>query len=319
MVEQIFILLGGLVLILLGANWLVDGASSIAKKAGVSEFVIGLTIVGIGTSMPELVVSCTGAIQGNADIAIGNIVGSNIFNAMLILGVTALICPLAITKTNRNVDMPLNLAVTIFLVCMGLKHSIFGIGSDELTRIDGIVMLIVFALYLWFSFKKGSGAEEESSVKLYKTPVAIVMILFGLGALIGGGQLFVNSAVEIAHIFNVPDKFIAITILAGGTSLPELATCIVAAAKKRPQLALGNILGSNISNMLLILGLSSVICPLSFANITIIDIAAVLLSALFLVLCGLLLKKRARLGIPEGIVMLLMYAAYMYFLVKAIQ
>lgn len=320
MIEQIFILLGGLVLILLGANWLVDGASSIAKKAGVSEFVIGLTIVGIGTSMPEFVVSCTGAIKGNADIAIGNVVGSNIFNVMLILGVTALIYPLTITKTNRNVDMPLNLAVTILLVCMGLKHSIFGIGADELTRIDGIVMLVVFALYLWFSFKKGSGAEEEeeSSVKLYKTPVAIVMILFGLGALIGGGQLFVNSAVELAHIFHVPDKFIAITILAGGTSLPELATCIVAAVKKRSQLALGNILGSNIANMLMILGVSSVICPLSFANVTVIDIAAILLSALFLVLCGLLFRKRAKLGIPEGIMMLLMYGAYMFFLVKAI-
>ena len=320
MFTQILILLGGLILILLGANWLVDGSSSIAKKAGVSEFVIGLTIVGIGTSMPELVVSCTGALQGNSDIAIGNIVGSNIFNVMLILGVTALICPLIITKNNRNVDMPLNLAVTIFLVCMGLKHTIFGISTDELTRIDGIVMLIVFALYLYFSFKKGSGneKEEESEVKLYKTPIALVMILFGLGALIGGGQLFVNSAVELAHIFGVPEKFIAITILAGGTSLPELATCIVAATKNRSQLALGNILGSNISNILLILGAASVIHPLSFANVTIIDIAAVLLSALFLVLCGLIFRKRANLGIPEGIVLLLMYGAYMFFLVKSV-
>lgn len=320
MFTQILILLGGLILILLGANWLVDGSSSIAKKAGVSEFVIGLTIVGIGTSMPELVVSCTGALQGSSDIAIGNIVGSNIFNVMLILGITALICPLIITKSNRNVDMPLNLAVTIFLVCMGLKHTIFGIGTDELTRIDGILMLIVFALYLYFSFKKGSGSaeEEESEVKLYKTPVALVMILFGLGALIGGGQLFVNSAVELAHIFGVPEKFIAITILAGGTSLPELATCIVAAMKKRSQLALGNILGSNISNILLILGAASVIHPLSFANVTIIDIAAVLLSSLFLVLCGLIFRKRAKLGIPEGIVLLLMYGSYMFFLVKSV-
>lgn len=320
MFEQILILIGGLILILLGANWLVDGASSIAKKAGVSEFVIGLTIVGIGTSMPELVVSCTGAFQGNADIAIGNIIGSNIFNAMLILGVTALICPLIITKTNRNVDMPLNLLVTLFLVCMGMKHELFGVGSDQLTRIDGLIMLAVFALYLYFSFKTGasSGDEEESGVKLYKTPVALVMILFGLGTLVGGGQLFVNSAVELAKIFNVPDKFIAITILAGGTSLPELATCIVAAMKKRSQLALGNILGSNISNILLILGAAAVIHPLSFANVTFIDIAAVIVSALFLVLCGLCLRKRAKLGIPEGIVMLLMYVVYMFFLTLSV-
>ncbi len=322
MFQQILILLGGLILILLGANWLVDGASSIAKKAGVSEFVIGLTIVGIGTSMPELVVSCTGAFQGNADIAIGNIIGSNIFNAMLILGVTALICPLIITKTNRRVDMPLNLLVTLFLVGMGLKHTIFGVGEDSLTRIDGAIMLVVFAIYLYFSFRNGKSGEdseeEESEVKLYKTPIAIVMVLCGLGALVLGGQYFVNAAVELAHIFNVPDKFIAITILAGGTSLPELATCIVAAAKKRSQLALGNIIGSNISNILLILGAASLICPLSFANITVVDIAAVIASALFLVVCGLCFRKRAKLGIPEGIVMLLMYAIYMFFLVKSI-
>ena len=320
MFEQILILIGGLALILLGANWLVDGSSSIAKKAGVSEFVIGLTIVGIGTSMPELVVSCTGAFQGNADIAIGNNIGSNIFNVMLILGVTALICPLIITKTNRLVDMPLNLLVTLFLICMGMTHTIFGFGSDELTRIDGIIMLAIFALYLYFSFKKGSGAEEEeeNGVKLYKTPVALVMILFGLGALVGGGQLFVNSAVELAKIFGVPDKFIAITILAGGTSLPELATCIVAAAKKRSQLALGNILGSNISNILLILGAASVIHPLSFENVTFTDLAAVSISALFLVLCGLCFPKRAKIGIPEGIILLLMYAVYMFFLIKSV-
>ena len=316
MFEQILILIGGLALILLGANWLVDGSSSIAKKAGVSEFVIGLTIVGIGTSMPELVVSCTGAFQGNADIAIGNIIGSNIFNVMLILGVTALICPLIITKTNRLVDI----LVTLFLICMGMTHTIFGFGSDELTRIDGIIMLAIFALYLYFSFKKGSGAEEEeeNGVKLYKTPVALVMILFGLGALVGGGQLFVNSAVELAKIFGVPDKFIAITILAGGTSLPELATCIVAAAKKRSQLALGNILGSNISNILLILGAASVIHPLSFENVTFTDLAAVSISALFLVLCGLCFPKRAKIGIPEGIILLLMYAIYMFFLIKSV-
>ena len=322
MFQQILILLGGLILILLGANWLVDGSSSIAKKAGVSEFVIGLTIVGIGTSMPELVVSCTGAFQGNADIAIGNIIGSNIFNAMLILGITALICPLIITKTNRRVDMPLNLLVTLFLIGMGFKHTIFGVGEDSLTRIDGAIMLIVFAIYLYFSFRngkaEGEAEEEESEVKLYKTPIAIVMVLCGLGALVLGGQYFVNASVELAHIFNVPDKFIAITILAGGTSLPELATCIVAAAKKRSQLALGNIIGSNISNILLILGAASLICPLSFAHITVIDITAVIASALFLVVCGLCFRKRAKLGIPEGIVMLLMYATYMFFLVRSI-
>lgn len=321
MLTQFLILAAGLVLILLGANWLVDGSSSIAKKAGVSEFVIGLTIVGIGTSMPELVVSCTGAFQGSSDIAIGNVIGSNIFNVMLILGVTALICPVTITGTNRKLDMPLNLAVTLVLVLLGMKQSIFGIGSDSISRIEGVLMLAVFTLYLYLSFKKGkvSGEDEDDAdVKLYKTPVAVVMILFGLAALVGGGQLFVNSAVELAKMFNVSEKFIAITILAGGTSLPELATCIVAAAKKRSQLALGNILGSNISNILLILGASATITPLSFGNISVIDIAAVLGSAAFLVFCGLCFRKRARLGVPEGIILLLMEVVYMTLLIRSV-
>ena len=321
MLIQLLILAGGLALILLGANWLVDGASSIAKKAGVSEFVIGLTIVGIGTSMPELVVSCTGALQGSSDIAIGNVIGSNIFNVLLILGVTALICPVTITKTNRNLDMPLNLAVTAALVLLGMKHSIFGLGNDSLSRVEGILMLAIFALYLYLSFKKGKVTEEEeeeTEVKLYKTPVAVVMIIFGLVALVGGGQLFVNSAVELAKMFNVSEKFIAITILAGGTSLPELATCVVAAAKKRSQLALGNILGSNISNILLILGASATITPLSFGNISVIDITAVLGSAAFLVFCGLCFRKRARLGVPEGIVLLLMEVVYMTMLIRSV-
>lgn len=320
MLIQLLILAGGLALILLGANWLVDGASSIAKKAGVSEFVIGLTIVGIGTSMPELVVSCTGALQGSSDIAIGNVIGSNIFNVMLILGITALICPVTITKTNRNLDMPLNLAVTAALVLLGMKRSIFGLGNDSLSRVEGILMLAVFALYLYLSFKKGkvTEEEEETEVKLYKTPVAVVMIIFGLVALVGGGQLFVNSAVELAKMFNVSEKFIAITILAGGTSLPELATCVVAAAKKRSQLALGNILGSNISNILLILGASATITPLSFGNISVIDITAVLGSAAFLVFCGLCFRKRARLGVPEGIILLLMEVVYMTMLIRSV-
>lgn len=312
------ILLAGLVLILLGANWLVDGSSSIAKKAGVSEFVIGLTIVGIGTSMPELVVSCTGAIQGSSDIAIGNVIGSNIFNIMLILGITALICPVTITKSNRNVDIPLTLAVTVLLILLGMKQTLFGTGSNSIGRIEGILMLAAFALYLYVSFKKGSkqNDSEEDNVKLYKTPVAIVMVLFGLGALIGGGQLFVNSAVELAKMFKVSEKFIAITILAGGTSLPELATCVVAATKKRSQLALGNILGSNISNILLIIGAAATIRPLSFGNISVIDITAVIASSLFLFICGLCFRKRAKLGIPEGIILLLMEAVYMFLLIR---
>ncbi len=315
MAVQILILLAGLALILLGANWLVDGSSSIAKKAGVSEFIIGLTIVGIGTSMPELVVSCTGAFQGNADIAIGNIIGSNIFNTFMILGITACICPMVISPSNRKRDIPLNLAVTLMLVLLGMKHTIFGIGEDSLGRAEGAVMLALFAVYLYRSFKTDGGGEEEGTTKEYRTPVATVMVLAGLGALVGGGQLFVNSAVELAKSWGVSDKFIAITLLAGGTSFPELATCIVAASKSKAQLALGNIIGSNISNILLILGAASVIHPLSFGNISVMDAVAVIVAALFLFVCAWGFRKRSRLGIPEGICLLLLEAGYMTVLI----
>lgn len=317
MAIQILLLLLGLILILLGANWLVDGSSSIAKKAGVSEFIIGLTIVGIGTSMPELVVSCTGAFQGNADIAIGNIIGSNIFNTFLILGVTACICPMVITSGNRKRDLPLHLLVTLLLIGFGMKKTIFGFGANEVSRIDGIIMLVLFAVYLYLSFKNdNTEGEDSSTTKEYKTAVAIVMIIIGFAALIGGGQLFVNSAVNLAKSWGVSDKFIAITILAGGTSLPELATCIVAAKKSKAQLALGNIIGSNIANILLILGACAVIHPLSFQNITVIDISAVIVAAAFLLACALIFRKRSKIGLPEGIILLLMEATYMFLLIK---
>lgn len=317
MAIQILLLLLGLILILLGANWLVDGSSSIAKKAGVSEFIIGLTIVGIGTSMPELVVSCTGAFQGNADIAIGNVIGSNIFNTFLILGVTACICPIVITSGNRKRDLPLHLLVTLLLIGFGMKKTIFGFGSNEVSRIDGIIMLVLFAVYLYLSFKNdNTEGEDASTTKEYKTAVAIVMIIIGFAALIGGGQLFVNSAVNLAKSWGVSDKFIAITILAGGTSLPELATCIVAAKKSKAQLALGNIIGSNIANILLILGACAVIHPLSFQNITVIDISAVIVAAAFLLACALIFRKRSKIGLPEGIILLLMEATYMFLLIK---
>ena len=235
MTLQIFILLAGLLLILFGANWLVDGSSSIAKRFGISEFVIGLTIVGIGTSTPEMVVSFMSSFQGKADMAIGNIVGSNIFNTLMILGVTALISPLAITKSNLKRDIPLNIIVTVMLILLGMNLTIFGKGQDQLCRIDGAILLALFAGYLWTSFKSDQGDSEEGGegIKEYKNGVSVLMIIAGLAGLIVGGRLFVNSATELAKMFGVSDKFIAITIMAAGTSMPELATCVVAALKGR--------------------------------------------------------------------------------------
>lgn len=316
MVLQIFILLAGLLLILFGANWLVDGSSSIAKRFGISEFVIGLTIVGIGTSTPEMVVSFLSSFQGKADMAIGNIVGSNIFNTMMILGVTALIAPLVITKSNLKKDIPLNIIVTLLLIILGMNFTLFGKGEDQLSRLDGVILLGVFAWYIWSSFRSDNADPEEDGdgIKEYKTGISVLLIVAGLAGLIIGGRLFVNSATELAKMFGVSDKFIAITVMAAGTSMPELATCVVAALKGRGQLALGNVLGSNISNILLILGGAALINPLSFSGMTYVDLGTVLLSALFILGSAYLFKKK-QLDRFEGAILLLMEAAYMWYLI----
>ena len=317
MTVQFFILAAGLLLILLGANYLVDGASSIAKKFGLSEFIIGVTIVGIGTSAPEMVVSILSALQGKADMAIGNVVGSNIFNTLMILGVTALIAPLTITKNNLRKDIPINIIVVVLLILLGLNFTLFGLGEDKLCRLDGALMLGIFIWYLWSSFRGDSAGEEESEIKFYPIWLAILMILGGLAGLVFGGRLFVSSATEIARTLGVSDKFIAITVMAAGTSMPELATCIVAALKGRGQLALGNILGSNISNILLILGISSLITPLSFKGITLVDMGTLLLCSAFILLSAFMFKKK-KLDRFEAVILLLIEAGYMWYLIANI-
>lgn len=318
MTLQILMLVAGLLLILAGANYLVDGSSSIAKRFGLSEFVIGLTIVGIGTSSPEMVVSFISAFQGKADMAIGNVVGSNIFNTLLILGSTALIAPLMITKENLRRDIPLNIGVTVLLILLGLKHTIFGIGSDEISRWDGGLFLLLFVWYMWKSFSKGKVSEDdEGNIKLYSMPISLLMVAGGLAALVFGGRLFVNSAVEIAKIFNISEKFIAITVMAFGTSLPELATCIVAAFKGRGQLALGNILGSNISNIILILGGAALIHPLSFAGITTADSGVLLVSAIMIFISFFTFVKK-KLDRVEGAIFIILGIAYMAFLIYSL-
>lgn len=318
MTIQILILIAGLLLILFGANYLVDGASSIAKRFGLSEFIIGVTIVGIGTSAPEMVVSFISAFQGKAEMAIGNIVGSNIFNTAMILGITAIISPLLITKSNLKKDIPLNILVTVLLIVLGLNFTFTGLGKDQLSRIDGIILLGIFAWYLWSSFRSDSADdEEESEIKNYSIGLSVLMIVGGLAGLICGGKLFVNAATEIAKIFGVSDKFIAITVMAAGTSMPELATCVVAALKGRGQLALGNILGSNISNILLILGGSALISPLSFTGMSVVDLGMVLTCSVFILASAYLFKKK-KLDRFEGIILLLLEAGYMWYLISTI-
>ena len=311
---QVLLLIGGLALIVFGADWLVDGASGIARRFGLSEFVIGLTIVGMGTSAPEMVVSFIGAFQGNADIAIGNVVGSNIMNTLLILGVTALILPMAITPSNWKRDIPMNILITVLLIVLGLEYTVFHIGTNGLSRLDGGILIALFIGYMILSFKGNKPDEEDSPAKQRSIWMCLLLVVAGIAGLAFGGKLFVNNATELAHALGVSDKFIAITILAGGTSMPELATCVVAAAKKKGQLALGNIIGSNVFNILLILGGSALISPLSFEHITYVDLGVLLVSALVLLTAGFVGRKKV-IDRLDGGLFVLIWAAYMAYLI----
>ena len=210
---QVLLLIGGLALIVFGADWLVDGASGIARRFGLSEFVIGLTIVGMGTSAPEMVVSFIGAFQGNADIAIGNVVGSNIMNTLLILGVTALILPMAITPSNWKRDIPMNILITVLLIVLGLEYTIFRFGTNGLSRVDGGILIALFIGYMILSFKGNKPDEEDSPAKQRSIGMCLLLIVAGIAGLAFGGKLFVNNATELARALGVSDKFIAITIL----------------------------------------------------------------------------------------------------------
>ena len=318
MISYILLLVLGLALVVSGADILVEGASGIARKYGVSEFVIGLTIVGFGTSLPELVVSVTGALQGNSDIAIGNVVGSNIFNVLWILAMSAVVAPIAVSPANHKRDVPITVATTLLVIFLGMSSTLFGLGrGDGLSRVEGAVLLVLFVAYIiscFFFDKPGEGSESKAEgAKSYPVWLAALMILAGLAGLVFGGKLFVVNAEKIARSLGVSDKFIAITLLAMGTSLPEFATSIVALAKHRSQMALGNILGSNVFNLLLILGTSAVICPMSFAGMNLVDMGALALSAL-LVLVSIKTGPHDRITRGDGVMMLLFFAAYITWL-----
>lgn len=316
MALNILLLLAGLLLILMGANWLVDGSTSIARKTGMSEFVIGLTIVGIGTSTPEMVVSFISALEGKSEMALGNVIGSNIFNILMILGLTTLISPITMSKANRLKDIPMNIFVTLALILIWVLHSALGVGENEISRFEGALMLAAFAAYLWMMFRHGGNGNEEEpeeDARTYSTWLSILMILIGLGCLIGGGKLFVHSATYIAQTLNLSEKFIAITIMAAGTSLPELATCIVAAHKGRNQMALGNILGSNIANILMIVGGAALISPLSLHAISLVDLSVVLIAGVALLTSAYTIKKD-RIDRREGMIFIAIEVIYMIWL-----
>lgn len=310
-------IVAGLVLILVGSDWLVDGASGVARKYGISEFIIGMTIVGIGTSMPELVSSLISAIQGHGDMALGNVTGSNICNILLILGVTALISPIKYTRSNIRKDIPFAILVSLFLIVM--LYNCFGLfgemGTPGISRVDALYLLLIFAVFMIDSFKtaKNGAEEEDASVKPMPMGKAIIYVLLGLAGLIFGGQVFVDHTVSIAERFHVSEAFISITLMAVGTSLPELATCVVAAMKGKNQLALGNVIGSNIFNIALIIGTSAAISPFEIQSISTVDMGMVIVVVVLLWLAAFTFKKK-KLDRVEGVIFLLAYIAYITYL-----
>ena len=309
---EYIILIVSLVGIVFGADFLVAGAVSIARKFKVSDFVIGAAIVGVGTSMPELVVSFIGAVNGNADVAIGNVVGSNIFNVLGILGLTAVLFPVAVDKKNMRFEIPLCIGVSVLLTL--LVFNFFNGAEATIGRVDGVVLLLLFAFFMWYSFRRDRNEaiveepSQEDATPLWK---AVLKVVGGLALLITSCDFFVDNAVLIAKSFGVNDAFISLTLIACGTSLPELAASLAAAVKKNTQLALGNIVGSNIFNMTLILGLSSQVMPLTSSGITIIDYLVMIGASILPLIFGF----RGKIGRLGGAVMVICFVAYNWYLI----
>ena len=306
MVLQVFILLVGFLLLVKGADWFVEGAAGIAKKLGIPQLIIGLTIVAMGTSMPEAAVSITAALQENAGITIGNIVGSNILNILIILGVTALITNVAIQKSTLYYEIPYMIAITIVLM-------IFGITGGKITFIEGIILWLLFIVFLGYLFvmsKKGNSQEDEE-VKDIPVWKCILFMVVGGVMVVKGSDFAVSGASAIARFFGMSERFIGLTIVAFGTSLPELVTSVTAAKKGNAGIAIGNIVGSNIFNILFVIGTTALICTVPFESKFIIDTIIAIASGAVLWLGT---YKNRELRKPCGIVMLLGYAAYFIYL-----
>ena len=314
MIMEYLILIASLAGIVFGADYLVSGAVSLARRYRVSDFVIGAAIVGVGTSMPELVVSFMGAVNGNADVAIGNVVGSNIFNVLGILGLTALFFPVAIEKKNMKFEIPLCIAVSVLLMILALNF--FDGTAATIGRADGWILLLSFVGFMWYSFARDrkDGNESTEQITDAESPLwlAIVKVVGGLALLIVSCDFFVDNAVLIAKRFGVNDAFISLTLIACGTSLPELAASVAAAVKKNTDMALGNIVGSNIFNITLILGLSSQVMPLTSAGITSVDYIVMIVAAILILLIGF----TGKINRISGLLMFICFVAYNWYLIS---
>lgn len=323
---QILLLIVGFALLIKGAGWLVDGASSIAKRFGVSNLVIGLTIVAFGTSAPELATNIVSVLRGAMDIALGNIIGSNIANILLILGITAIIHPLVVQKSTTLKEIPLSFLAALVIGLMINDARIDGFGISALSRIDGLILLCFFVIFMYYTFgiarqKNGSQAEEHTSASR-SVLMALLMVACGLAALVIGGRFTVDAAVWMARFLGASESLIGLTIVAVGTSLPELATSAVAASKKNFDIAMGNIIGSNIFNIFFILGISAVMRPLSPSVGINADIFVAGAASLILMIAILhsgkstLFGKRHELTRAHGFLFLLLYAGYIGYLIN---
>jgi cation:H+ antiporter len=319
MVYVFFVL--GFFLLIKGADWLVEGAVFIAKRFKVSDLVIGMTIVAFGTSAPELVVNLLASFSGNPDIATGNVLGSNVANILLVVGIAALLSPMVVHPKIAKRDLPFSIAILVLLAGLAFNFS-FGFLQNQqvqspqiLSRLDGIVLVLVFGFFIWYSFKKGE-IQPEGTLENIKgsTPKAVVKVLAGLGGLALGGDWIVAGAVQIAKNLGMSEALIGLTIVAVGTSLPEVAASVAAALKKNADLAMGNVIGSNIFNVLWVLGVSAVVNPISFPMRALQDTGLVVLaSALVVVL--LFMPAKYTLGRASGAIALLAYSGYIYFLI----
>ncbi|MCH5319957.1 MAG: calcium/sodium antiporter [Paramuribaculum sp.] len=311
----------GVVVILIGANILTDGAAAIARKCGISELVTGLTIVAFGTSAPELVIGLFSAIKGSSELAVGNVVGSNIFNIFIILGLTAVIKPIKVKKSVMNNEIPLVLLAAVSLFIIGLAPIIDSHAPMQVSRVDGLLLLLFFVIFLRFTFESARSAapddplaENASSKKNMGWPKALIFVILGLAGLVAGGEWFVRGASGVAAALGVSEAIIGLTIVAAGSSLPELATSVTAALKGKPDIALGNVIGSNIFNIFLVLGTTAVVRPLSFGNIGYVDLSVQLIAAILFWVVAKFYKTRT-ITRPEGSILVALYIIYTIWLI----
>lgn len=309
MILNVLFILVGIVLVLWGADRLTDGAVAVAEKMKMPQIVIGLTIVAMGTSMPEFCVSLVSALKGTTDLAVGNIVGSNIFNTLLIVGVSAWVAPMTILKSTVRKDIPFALFASVILLIMCLDGNI--------SRLDAGILFVLFLVFMYVTLKGAKTKDDDTTAKTdsiedNKKPMAawlsIVWIIVGLACLIGGSNLFVEGATKVAEHIGVSEAVIGLTIVAGGTSLPELATSVVSARKGNSGIAIGNVLGSNVFNILAILGVTGVITPMHLQGITMSDLSMMVVSTLLVWLFSFTKYKIAR---WEGIVLTIVFIGYM--------